>query len=85
MKFLVRLKSRHHDDVRMVTSFAAGAKLARDFVGDHMPEDGCSSPAQECGCRIDGIEGLTVARSTSFGERRGSVQPLFSQKAVELL
>lgn len=85
MKFLVRLQSKHNDSIRMVNSFAEGAKLARKHVGDHNPIDGCSSPATERGCRIDGIEALTVARSTSFGERRGTVQPLFSQKAVDLL
>jgi hypothetical protein len=85
VKFLVRLKTKHHDQVRLVRSFAEGAKMARKHVGDHDPVDGCSAPAVERGTRLGGIEALTVRRSTSFGERFASVQPVYSEQAVELL
>lgn len=85
MQFLVRLKTRRTDTVQLVGTFAKGAAMARKHVGDHNPIDGCSAPATERGCRIGGIEALTVARSTSFGERRATVQPVFSNEAVDML
>jgi hypothetical protein len=85
MQFLVRLKTRRTDQVRLVSSFAKGAKMAREHVGDHDPIDGCSAPAIERGMRLSAIEALTVRRSTSFGERFASVQPVFSEQVVDLL
>lgn len=85
MQFLVRLKTRRTDTVQLVGTFAKGAAMARKHVGDHDPIDGCSAPATERGCRVGGIEALVVRRSTSFGERYGSVQPVYSNEAVELL
>lgn len=85
MQFLVRLKTRRTDTVQLVSTFAKGAALARKHVGDHNEVDGCSSPALERGCRVNGIEALTVRRSTSFGERVATVQPVFNNEAVELL
>lgn len=82
--FLLRLKSKHHDQVKLVRAFEEGTAEARRFVGDHNPVDGCSAPPLESGSKVGGKEKFAILRQTSFGERRATVQPI-SQELEELL
>jgi len=83
--FLDRQKTKHHDEVCIVGSFEEGADRARKFVGDHNKEDGCSSVPTERGARIKGLAAMTVSRSTSFGTRFASVQPISHGIMMEMV
>jgi hypothetical protein len=70
--WLVRTKTRSFDVVRFCETEDEALAIARTFVGEHFPLDGCSTE------RIEQryVTGrIALSRSTSFGVRQAWVIP----------
>jgi hypothetical protein len=83
--YLLRKTSKGSDQVCLVKDFEVGARLAREFVGDHNPVDGCSTVPTERGLQIKGHAAMSVGRYTSFGHRGASVMPISEGVFTELV
>lgn len=82
--FILVTQAKHGTSARLVETFADGQAMARSFVGDHNPIDGCSSvPSLRQRLGEHGPE-FSIARSTSFGPRRAFVRPISTEFHIEL-
>lgn len=78
--FLYRQIAHGHDMVQLVEDFDEACEKARTFVGEHSDIDSCSGPRQERQTEMV----YRTYRGTSFGARRATVRPIFSDRPVGL-
>lgn len=72
--YLYREKTKRYDAVALMESFELAIKRAREFVGDHNPEDSCSTKRVEVLKNTDKVASFMAERSSSWGYRRATVQ-----------
>lgn len=75
--FLLRIKTRHWEQAQLFEDFAIAAERAAKHVGDHDPEDGCSSEPIVSN-RKPGTT-IYIWRNTSFGLRQARVDPVSTE------
>lgn len=73
--YLLRLKSKHHDQAQVVEDRDEAISKMRAWVGDHNKLDGCSTEAVV----LEYSHRVSMSRQTSFGRREAY---LYSQTGV---
>jgi hypothetical protein len=82
--FLLLKELKGHKTAQLVEDPAYAEQLARAFVGDHNPVDGCSTePHAESFGGPNGTR-FYISRSSSFGTRRAEVYPVGTEFEQEL-
>lgn len=82
--FLLITDLKGRRSARLYESATTAEEIARKFVGDHNPVDGCSSEprAESYGGKNGTV--FYISRSSSFGTRRASVYPIGTDFEQEL-